>query len=317
MADITAEEAAQAAAQMLALAEARAEAAEELLEEIQHKPTNVITAIAAVMAEIGGIKKLSQADRRRLGMITGDEGVKYSYRGIDQIASAAQPLMGYYGVVTVPIVMERVVTDIIVNAKPWTETKVEVDWYIYGPGGITDVLYARTIGLGRDNSDKGDNKAMTTAYKNLLLRLLCIGDPKDDTDQHDSTSTNDQPPPPSEPLLWSLENVAIVRERYTEAGLTADEISDLVVAVTTQTRGGVEHAVDTLEQVRMDENLAMRDAFRARIAQPPAPPAGEEPQTGKTDAENETQAAGDLDELARQAVVTEEELRNAVEPSDG
>jgi hypothetical protein len=44
---------------------------------------------------------------------------------------------------------------------------------------------ARTEGLGEDNADKGINKAMTGAYKNLLLRILCIGDPQDDTD-HES-----------------------------------------------------------------------------------------------------------------------------------
>ena len=44
--------------------------------------------------------------------------------------------------------------------------------------------FATTEGLGRDNSDKGYNKASTAAFKNLLLRLLCIGDPRDDTDGH-------------------------------------------------------------------------------------------------------------------------------------
>jgi hypothetical protein len=55
---------------------------------------------------------------------------------------------------------------------------------VYGPGGLEDRIESVTMGIGRDNSDKSANKAMTGAFKNLLLRLLCIGDPADDTDGH-------------------------------------------------------------------------------------------------------------------------------------
>lgn len=150
-------------------------------------PTNVVAAIARVMAEIGGIRKMSQAERRRLGLMepgagSDDFGVKYAYRGIDQVAAAAQPLLGKYGVVIIPTVLDQSIANITVKDKPWTDTFVEVQWDMYGPGGVTDKLVAITTGVGRDNSDKGVNKAMTTAFKNLLLRILCIGDPADETD---------------------------------------------------------------------------------------------------------------------------------------
>lgn len=147
------------------------------------QPTNVIAALARVEAEIGGIRKMTSTERQRAGMhVDSDRGVKWAYRGIDQIAQAAQPLFGRYGVVIVPKVKRHVVDEIMVNGNPWTDTTVEVKWTIYGPGGIQDRITAYTVGLGRDNSDKGYNKAMTVAYKNLLLRLLSIGDPKDDID---------------------------------------------------------------------------------------------------------------------------------------
>lgn len=141
-------------------------------------PQNVIAALARVEAEVGGIEK-KKKDRN-----DGDRGVPYAFRGIDAISQAAQPLLGKYGVVIVPTVENHVIDEIVVADKPWTDTTVTVLWKIYGPGGITDMIECRTIGYGRDNSDKGMNKAMTGAFKNVLLRVLCIGDPQDDTDGH-------------------------------------------------------------------------------------------------------------------------------------
>jgi hypothetical protein len=136
--------------------------------------TNVIAALARVEAEVGGIEK-------RRG---GEGGISYPFRGIDAIAQAAQPLLGKHGVVIVPELREQRIVDITVNNKPWTDTFVEVQWSVYGPGGVDDKIVAYTSGWGRDNADKGINKAMTGAFKNLLLRILCIGDPQDDTDGH-------------------------------------------------------------------------------------------------------------------------------------
>lgn len=147
---------------------------------------NVIAALAAVQAEIGGIEK-------KRG---GEGGISYPYRGIDAIAAAAQPLLGKAGVVIVPTEAKIVSVDqLTVNGKPWTDTFVNVRWTVYGPGGVEDCIDAETQGIGRDNSDKGYNKAATQAFKNLLLRLLCIGDPQDDADrpEHQNNFTDARP----------------------------------------------------------------------------------------------------------------------------
>ena len=156
----------------------------EVVEEvaaIRGAPTNVIAALARVQADIGGIEK------RR-----GNEGgLQYAFRGIDAVSAAAQPLFGKYGIVIVPTVERYVIDEITVNGKPWSDATVEVRWTIYGPGGVDDKIEAVTVGLGRDNSDKPYPKALTQAYKNLLLRVLTIGDPADDADGH--TVERDQP----------------------------------------------------------------------------------------------------------------------------
>lgn len=147
-------------------------------------PKNIIEAIARVMAEMGGIPKMTTVQhQKRIGAASnGEYGVKYAYRSIDQITSLAQPLFGVYGVVIVPNVLDAREVELIINDKPWSDTFVTVRWDVYGPAGVTDKIESVTKGIGRDNSDKGMNKAMTTAYKNLLLRLLCVGDPLDEAD---------------------------------------------------------------------------------------------------------------------------------------
>lgn len=154
---------------------------------------DVTAALAAVMAELGGIEKLTAAERARRGMGGGDQGVAYAYRGIDQIAAQVQPLLAKHGVVIVPTSTTSTVKEIIVNNRPWTDTFIRIEWLVAGPNGTS--LQACSEGQGRDNSDKGINKATTSAFKNLLLRLLCIGDPTDDTDGHTHEADMARPAP--------------------------------------------------------------------------------------------------------------------------
>lgn len=174
-------------------------------------PTNVVAAIARVKLGIGGIAKMtSEQHRQRTGSKASSEsGIQYAYRSTDQIAAAAQPLMGRFGVVCAPTVVSYEVEEVQVNSKPWRHITMLVEWNVYGPGGKDDRLEpARTVGEGRDNSDKGMNKAQTAAYKNLILRLLDIGDPTDDPEHErhetDARRAPDPEPPPPDPALVKL-----------------------------------------------------------------------------------------------------------------
>lgn len=178
-------------------------------EAVPARPDDVVGALAAVMGELGGIGRMTAEERRQRGLVTGDQGVSYAYRGIDQIAAAVQPLFAKYGIVAVPFVVASEVKDIIVNTRPWTDTFVRVEWVIAGPNGTQ--LRACTEGWGRDNSDKGANKAITGAFKNLLLRLLCIGDPADDTDgtTHErDAAVEPEPPDPADVLFERVRGLA-------------------------------------------------------------------------------------------------------------
>lgn len=130
--------------------------------------TTVHQAIAAVMGELGGIGKDAKSPQG------------YSYRGIEAITKEIRPLLAKHGVVIVPRA-EVFDTRACAGMKEgWQDTYMNVEWTIVGPDGSR--LDASTVGIGRDNSDKGANKAMTQAYKYLLLDLFAISDAADDAD---------------------------------------------------------------------------------------------------------------------------------------
>jgi hypothetical protein len=132
---------------------------------------HVIEALTRVMRDMPGIGKDLESAQG------------YKYRGIEQISAVAQKLLARHCVVAVPKVLSRKVVDVTINNKPWTQDELEVIYHFYGPGGLTDVLEVGPVwGLGRDNSDKGANKAFTQAMKVTLIQVLCIGDSTHDAD---------------------------------------------------------------------------------------------------------------------------------------
>jgi hypothetical protein len=154
----------------------------------------------------------------------------YPYRGIEQITASLQPLLGEFGVIIVPRAQ-------VVSIQPapgmkdfWTDTVLSVAWMIVGPEG--DTIEACTVGIGRDNADKGANKAMSQAYKYLLLDLLCISDRKDDSDGADYTAgtSNKADPNATFKRLTQLqpETQAALRKLATETGhrLTLKQLHD-------------------------------------------------------------------------------------------
>lgn len=149
-------------------------------------PRNVIEALNAVMSDLPGISR---------GL---DSSQGYKYRGIEQITVEAQPLFAKHGVVFAPSVDSYEVKDITVNNKPWTDTILMVRYRVYGPGGPSDFIdVGPIVGIGRDNSDKGANKAMTQAFKYALIQTFTIADAKDDGDQqsHEADARRPEPTP--------------------------------------------------------------------------------------------------------------------------
>src|SRR5262245_35785200 len=136
-------------------------------------PNSVVEALRRVMRDLPAIGKDEHASPAQGG---------YAYRGIEAITRAAQMLLARYGVVIVPQVCDMHIEQVTVGGKPWTDTLLTVRYTFHGVNGPDDFIQAVTVGIGRDNADKGANKAMTQAFKYALLQVLCIADEKDDAD---------------------------------------------------------------------------------------------------------------------------------------
>jgi len=163
--------------------------------------------LVAVMGDLPGIEKSKHAG-----------GVTYAYRGIEEITAELKPLLVKHGVVITPFVELVSVVPLPEkgNNNNWTRTTIRVSYELSSSDDGDAPIIACTIGVGDDNADKGVNKAMTQAFKYLLLQTFCIADPSDDGDgipNDDSapqvssvrgaSSTEQDDTPPPVPAGWS------------------------------------------------------------------------------------------------------------------
>jgi hypothetical protein len=183
---------------------------------------NVIAALARVRRDLPGIGK-----NQRMSSPSGS----YDYRGIEDVTSAVGPLCGRHGVVFVPRVVKREVEEISLNGKPWTVDVVTVQYTIYGPGGIDDQIAAGPfIGIGRDNSDKGVNKSLTQAFKQMLQQVFVVGDSASDPDSYGAVDRDPRPAPPSADELAERDGWHSVNDRDVARTQVREELNSRVLA---------------------------------------------------------------------------------------
>ncbi|MGE4425476.1 MAG: ERF family protein [Solirubrobacteraceae bacterium] len=148
-----------------------------LAEEFDYDVT-VDEAIRRVMRDLPSIAKSERAPDAMGG---------FAFRGVEQIAEAAKPLLAKHGLIIKGRTSLLQVVHSPGSKENWQDTYIEVRWKLTGPDGSEDE--ATTLGVGRDNADKGVPKAQTQAYKQLLIQLFCINDAKNDADGHDYSAS--------------------------------------------------------------------------------------------------------------------------------
>lgn len=118
----------------------------------------------AVMQEVGHISKGRQAP----SVVGG-----YKFRGIDDFLNALQPAFIKHGIVVVPqvqsVAREERPTK---NGGVAINTILTIAYEFHGAGG--DNIRAVVVGEGADSTDKGCNKAMSSAFKYLACQSFCI-----------------------------------------------------------------------------------------------------------------------------------------------
>ena len=125
---------------------------------------NVYTAISMVSNELlSGISK----DKR-------NQQQGFSFRGIDDVYNALAPALVKHGLVILPKVIERSVTERQTKNGGvlfYVSVKVEFDFVCAEDGSKHTVV---TFGEAMDSGDKATNKAMSIAYKYAAFQAFCI-----------------------------------------------------------------------------------------------------------------------------------------------
>jgi hypothetical protein len=121
---------------------------------------------------------------------TSDSG-GFAFRGVDAVVNAVGPVLRRRKVVVVPhhvasLEHERYSS----GGKAMDSVTVTVDWRFYAIDG--SFIAAASAGQAADEADKATPKAMSVAYRTVLLEALCI--PTGDADPDHSVPKRDGQP---------------------------------------------------------------------------------------------------------------------------
>lgn len=150
--------------------------------------------ILAIIAELGPIAK---AQRNNIQ--------NYSFRGIDDIFNAINPLLSKHGVFFVPRVVQVESQERTNKNGTVMITRIlTVEYDFFGKDGSK--FTATVIGEAADSGDKCSNKAMSAACKYALIQVFCIStaEEKDgDTQSHEFKQPKREPD-----YTFNIKNVA-------------------------------------------------------------------------------------------------------------
>jgi len=107
----------------------------------------------------------------------------FQYRGVDDVMNALAPSLSKHGLIIVPHVRERTVTERASRAGGslfHTVLKIDYDFIAANDGSMHVV--GPIFGESMDSGDKATNKCMATAYKYATTQTFCIPFSGDDPD---------------------------------------------------------------------------------------------------------------------------------------
>ena len=138
-------------------------------------PKGIYNAMAKITAEIGAIGKDKKCQ----------QGASFSYRGIDDVYNALNPIMARNGVFVLPIAHERTSENRATrNGGAMEVVVMRMEYQFCHEDGSS--VTCQTVGEAMDSGDKATNKAMAIAHKYAILQAFCI--PTEDMEDPDSSA---------------------------------------------------------------------------------------------------------------------------------
>ncbi|WP_061799470.1 ERF family protein [Serratia ficaria] len=128
--------------------------------------------MTAVYKAIAGVAK----DLSEVGIAKGSQNKQqgFAFRGIDAVYNALSPTLVKNGLVILPRIIERTVTERTTQKGGvlfYVVVKAEFDFVATEDGSKHTVV---TYGEAMDSGDKATNKAMSIAYKYAAFQAFCI-----------------------------------------------------------------------------------------------------------------------------------------------
>lgn len=180
---------------------------------------NVPKVYAAIAKVAGEIAKTGISKSRK------NQQQGYAFRGIDEIYNSMAGLLAEHGLVILPNVIERIVSERETKSGGVlfsVTVKSDFSFVCSEDGSVHHVI---TYGEAMDSADKATNKAMSAAYKYACLQAFCIPTEGD----NDADATTHEVAPKSQPApknTASKEEVTLVLEAITEAS-SLDELNEV------------------------------------------------------------------------------------------
>ena len=141
--------------------------------EQEQPPKGIYKAMAKIAAEIGAIGKDKKCQ----------QGASFSYRGIDDVYNALNPIMAQNGVFVLPIAHERTSENRATrNGGAMEVVVMRMEYQFCHEDGSS--VTCQTVGEAMDSGDKATNKAMAIAHKYAILQAFCI--PTEDMEDPDA-----------------------------------------------------------------------------------------------------------------------------------
>ena len=186
--------------------------------------TAVYKAIAGVAKDLSEVGISKDSRNQQQG---------FQFRGIDAVYNALSPALVKNGLVILPRITERTVSE-RVTAKGgvlfYVVVKAEFDFVATEDGSKHTVI---TFGEAMDSGDKATNKAMSIAYKYAAFQAFCI--PTEETTQDADAEVHHPAPKASKPQMTSQDAL----NKFTEAanGMPLEELEKAYAWTSTKLAG--------------------------------------------------------------------------------
>lgn len=182
---------------------------------------NIFQKINEVMK---AIEYLTKDDKVEFG------NTKYKAISEEKVTTAVRKELVKQGIVIIPIMQESTVTELIRTDKSVNQrSDVHTRYRIQNIDDVNDFIEVESNGSGVDTQDKAVGKAMTYAYKYMLLRTFAIPTGEDpdkissaETDYKIQSEINDE-------KVIDKTKVQALNKSIENAGIT-DEVVELILS---------------------------------------------------------------------------------------